>query len=54
MDVALYKSTNYEKIKLTSSSAIFKIIYHNGSQLMLFGKGKVQSLEISGEKFFLL
>ena len=36
-------------MKLTGSSTIFKTIYHNGSYLMLFGKRKLQSFEISRE-----
>ena len=41
--------TSYEKIKLTSSSTIFKTVYHNVSYLMLFGKRKSQNFEILGE-----
>ena len=36
------KYLNNEKTKVTSSSAIFKTIYHNGSNLLLFGKRKLQ------------
>ena len=35
------------KIKAISSSGILKTIYHNGSYLLLFGKRKLQSFEIS-------
>ena len=41
-----YNYTNYEKMKVTSSSRIFKTIYHNGSYFLLFGKRKLQSSEI--------
>ena len=34
-------------MKVTSSFGIFKVIYHNGSCLLLFGKRKLQSFEIS-------
>ena len=35
------------KMKTTSSSGILKTMYHNGSYLLLFGKRKLQSFEIS-------
>ena len=35
------------KWKATSSSGIWNTIYYNGSYLLLFGKGKLQSFEIS-------
>ena len=36
------------KMKTTSSSGIIlKTMYHNGSYLLLFGKRKLQSFEIS-------
>ena len=42
------KYANYEKMKVTSSFGILKTKYHNGSYLLLFGKGKfLQSFEIS-------
>ena len=41
------KYVNYEKIKVTSSFGIFKVICHNGSYLLLLGKRKLQSFEIS-------
>ena len=34
-------------MKPTSSPGILKTIYHNGSYLLLFGKRKLQSFEIS-------
>ena len=37
------------KIKLTSNSAIFKTVYHNGGNFMLFGKIKLHSFEVLGE-----
>ena len=40
--------TNYEKIKLTTSSTTFKTTYHSGSYL-IFGKRNLQSFKISGE-----
>ena len=33
--------------KITSSSGIYKAIYHKGCYLLLFGKIKLQSYEIS-------
>ena len=36
-------------MKITSTSGIFKTIYINGSYLFLFGKRKLQSLEVSCE-----
>ena len=42
-------------MKVTSSSGILKAICHNDSSyLLLFGNGKLQSLEISCELFLLL
>ena len=41
-------------MKVTSSSGIFKHIYPNGSDLLLFEKRKLQSFEISYELFLLL
>ena len=35
------------KMKTTSSSGILKTIYHNSGYLLLFGKIKLQSFEIS-------
>ena len=35
------------KMKTTSSFGILKIVYCNGSYLLLFGKKKLQSFEIS-------
>ena len=35
------KYTNYEKMKVTSSSGILETIYHNGSYLMFFGTRKL-------------
>ena len=35
------------KMKTASSSGILKIIYHNGSYVLLFGKRKLQRFEIS-------
>ena len=35
------------KVKTTSSSGILKTIYHNWSYLLLFGKRKLISFEIS-------
>ena len=35
------------KMKTTSSSGILKTMYHNGSYLLLSGKRKLQSFEIS-------
>ena len=34
-------------MKTTSSSGILKTVYHNGRYLLLFGKKKLQSFEIS-------
>ena len=34
-------------MKRTSSSGILKTIYHKGSYLLVFGKRKLQSFEIS-------
>ena len=34
-------------MKVTSSSGIFKTICDNGSNLLLFGKKKLQNFEIS-------
>ena len=34
-------------MKTTSSSGIIKTIYHNGGYLLLFGKRKSQSFEVS-------
>lgn len=39
----------HEKIRLTSSSALFNTIYNNISYLMLFAKKKLRSFEISVE-----
>ena len=36
-------------MKIPSSSVIYKAIYHNGSYLLLFGKRKWQTFEISYE-----
>ena len=36
-------------MKVISSSGIFKIIYHNGNYLLLFGMRKFQTFEISDE-----
>ena len=36
-----------KKIKITGNSGIYKTIYHNGSYLLLFGKKKLLSFEIS-------
>lgn len=41
------KYTNFEKIKLTSSSGISKTKYQNGINSMLFRKRKLQSFETS-------
>ena len=41
------KYTNFEKIKKTSSSGIFKIKYKNGINSLLFRKRKLQSFETS-------
>ena len=35
------------KMKITSGSVILKSTYHNGSYLLLYGKWKLQSFEIS-------
>ena len=35
------------KMKTTSSSGILQNIYHNGSYLLLLGKSKLHSFEIS-------
>ena len=37
----------YEKMKVTSSSGIFKAIYYNDSNILLSGKRKLQNFEIS-------
>ena len=37
----------YEKMKVTSSSGIFKAIYYNDSNILLFGKRELQNFEIS-------
>ena len=44
----------YEKMKVTSSSGIFKAIYYNDSNILLFGKRELQNFEISWEEFLLL
>ena len=36
-------------MKTTNSSGIVETIYHNGSYLLLLGKRKLQSFEISWE-----
>ena len=41
MHIEQNKYTHYKKVKVTSSSEIFKIIYVNGSCLLLFGKEKI-------------
>ena len=33
---------NYDKMKVTSSSGVFKTIYHIGSYLLLFEKRRLQ------------
>ena len=43
------KHTNYEKMKVTCISGIFKTIYHNGTYLLLLGQRKLQSFGISCE-----
>ena len=43
------KYKKYEKIKITGNSEIYKTIYHNSSYLLLLGKKKLQSFEISCE-----
>ena len=43
------RQVNYEKVKISSTSGMHKTIYHNGSHLLLFGKKKLQRLEISCE-----
>ena len=35
------------KLKTGSSSEMLKTVYHNGSCLLLFGKRKLESFEIS-------
>ena len=37
------KYTHYKKVKVTSSSEIFKTIYLNGSYLLLLGKKRSQN-----------
>ena len=39
----------WEKIKISTSSGMHDTIYHNITYLLLFGKRKLQSLEISWE-----
>ena len=34
-------------MKITSSSGIYKTVHHNGSYVLLFGKKKLLSFEIS-------
>ena len=48
------KYTNYEKIKITGSSGIYKAIYHSNSYLLSFGKINLNKFGISGEYFLLL
>ena len=40
------KCIKNEKMKTTSSSGIFKTIYHIGCTILLFGKIKLQSLKV--------
>ena len=37
----------YEKMKVTSSSGIYKAIYYNDSNILLFGKTELRNFEIS-------
>ena len=48
------KYTNYEKIKITGSSEIYKASYHSDMYLLSFGKINLHKFEISGEYFLLL
>ena len=41
------KYITYEKLKMTTSSGMYKTVYHNGSYLLLFGDRKLLSFEIS-------
>ena len=43
----VYKYTNYEKVKVTNNSGVFQTINQKESHLLSFGKGKLQSSEIS-------
>ena len=45
MHMHMEQVENYEKMKLTRSSGIFKTIYHNGSYLLLFGKDIYKDLK---------
>ena len=44
--------TGMQKMKPTSSSVIFKTIYYNGSESLLFKKRKLQRFENSYELFY--
>ena len=41
------KYLNYKKLKTTCSSQALEAIYHNGGYLLLLGKRKLLSFEIS-------
>ena len=47
------KYIKIETMKITSSSGIYKAIYHYDSDVLLFGKTKQQNFEISCKLFIL-